>query len=259
MDRPKNYLQYNKEAWNNLVRSGNRWTIPVSDEVIDKAKNGEWSVVLTPLIPVPLNWFPAKGSKVLALASGGGQQTPILAAAGFEVTVLDNSIAQLDRDREMAERHHLKITTIEGDMANLSAFADGTFDLIFNPCSTAFVPEVTAVYKESARVLKKGGIFMTGFTKPIYFLFDVRLADEGIFKLKYSQPYSDLTSLDDEELKYFIDRNEPIVFGHTLEQHINGQLKAGLNITEIYEDFMGDNNPVDKYFPALMAVRSVKL
>src|SRR4030095_14050801 len=98
MDRPENYLEYNRNAWNHQVKSGNRWTLPVSEEIIDAARNGEWGVVLTPNKKMPMNWFPAKGSKVLGLASAGGQQGPVLAAAGYDVTVFDNSPAQLEVD-----------------------------------------------------------------------------------------------------------------------------------------------------------------
>ena len=258
MEKPNNYLKYNEEAWNLLVRSGNQWTIPSSDNVIASARNGVVNIVLTPVRPVPEHWYPAKGSKVLGLASAGGQQGPVLAAAGFDVTIFDNSPAQLEQDRMMSEKFNLGIKTVQGDMADLSMFADETFDLVFNPCSTCFVPDVVQVYKEASRVLKKGGIFMTGFTKPVYYLFDIALAEKGIFTLKYESPYSDLTSLNDEELKFFLDQNEPMVFGHSLEAHINGQLKAGLQITEIMEDNWGGNNPIDKYFPPFVATRAVK-
>ena len=99
---------YNRDAWNREVEKGNQWTVPVSSETIVAARRGEWQIVLTPTIPVPQNWFPAnlKGCDVLCLASGGGQQSPILAAAGANVTVLDNSPGQLDRDRLVARRAH---------------------------------------------------------------------------------------------------------------------------------------------------------
>lgn len=258
MERPANYLEYNRQAWDHQVALGNRWTLPVSDELIEKARKGEWEIVLTPVIPVPASWFPAKGSRILALASGGGQQTPILAAAGYDVTVFDNSEGQLQRDIEVCAKHHLEIKAVQGDMADLSAFADETFDAVINPCSTGFVSDVKPVYREVARVLKKGGIFMTGFVKPVYFLFDVKLVEQGEFRLKYSMPYSDLTSLSDEELSMFVDKNEPVVYAHSLEDHFNGQLRAGMMITEIFEDKYGDDNPVDKYFNSLMAIRSVK-
>jgi SAM-dependent methyltransferase len=150
------------------------------------------------------------------------------------------------------------LNTIQGDMADLSIFKDETFDLVFNPCSTGFVADVVKVYKEASRVLKPGGIFMTGFTNPVYYLFDIALAEKGIFTLKYKMPYSDFTSLDDEELKFFTDKNEPLIFGHSLEDLLNGQLKSGLVLTHIIEDSWGDDNPINKYFNPFFATRAVK-
>src|SRR6185295_10899839 len=93
---------YNRRAWDRQVEQGNRWTVPVGPNVIAAARRGDWSVVLTPTIPVPRDWFPAlAGLNVLCLASGGGQQGPILAAAGARVTVYDNSPKQLACDREV--------------------------------------------------------------------------------------------------------------------------------------------------------------
>lgn len=126
MKKPENYLEYNRNAWNHQVRSGNRWTVPVGEEEIKKARNGEWSVVLTPFTPVPHEWFPSKGAKLLGLASGGGQQGPVLAAAGYDVTIFDNSPAQLQQDKKISDQFDLGILTIQGDMADLSFFKDAT-------------------------------------------------------------------------------------------------------------------------------------
>jgi hypothetical protein len=52
------------------------------------------------------------GIEVLCLASGGGQQGPILAAAGAKVTVFDNSANQLVQDRLVADRDGLTIETV---------------------------------------------------------------------------------------------------------------------------------------------------
>ena len=35
-------LNYNRSAWNNYVDKQDRWTIPVTDEDIEHAKNGIW-------------------------------------------------------------------------------------------------------------------------------------------------------------------------------------------------------------------------
>src|SRR5450432_2177365 len=117
---------YNRGAWDSAVEAGNRWTLPVDAETIARARRGDWSIVLTPNKAVPRAWFGDLSQKrVLCLASAGGQQTPILAAAGARVTVLDNSPRQLGRDREVAVREGLEIVTVEGDMAKLP-FADAS-------------------------------------------------------------------------------------------------------------------------------------
>src|SRR5918992_1318947 len=91
---------YNRGAWDKEVERGNQWTVPVAPAVIEAARQGRWEVLLTDTKPVPKEWFPdLAGLDVLCLASGGGQQAPVLAAAGANVTVLDNSPRQLAQDR----------------------------------------------------------------------------------------------------------------------------------------------------------------
>ncbi len=144
--RHRDILGYNRQAWDRQVERGNSWTIPVGPEVVDRARRGGWSIVLTPTRPVPADWFPPPdGLEVFCLAGGGGQQGPILAAAGARVTVFDNSPNQLAQDRLVADREGLARETVRGDMADLSTFPDARFDLIVHPCSNMFVPEVRPV------------------------------------------------------------------------------------------------------------------
>ena len=101
-------LDYNRSAWDHQVQKKNRWTVPVTSEQINHARKGDWSLVLTPTKPVPGGWFPdLENCKVLCLASGGGQQGPILSAAGADVTVFDNSPQQLAQDQMVANRDEL--------------------------------------------------------------------------------------------------------------------------------------------------------
>jgi 2-polyprenyl-3-methyl-5-hydroxy-6-metoxy-1,4-benzoquinol methylase len=130
-------VAHNRAAWDREVDQDNEWTRPVGADVTARARTGDWSVVLMGYQPVPRDWFPADlaGAAVLCLASGGGQQGPVLAAAGADVTVFDNSPRQLGRDEEVAARDGLALRTVLGDMRDLSAFADDRFDLVFNPVS----------------------------------------------------------------------------------------------------------------------------
>ena len=251
---------YNREAWNREVEAGqSRWTQPVDPETITKARKGEFSILLTENIPVPLRWFPPlQDADVLCLASGGGQQGPVLAAAGSKVTVLDNSPAQLKQDQIVAERESLSLRTVEGDAANLSMFADESFDLVFNPCSTVFMPDVRAVWRECGRVLRPGGILMTGSMNPVHYIFDLYKADEGILEVAHSIPYSDLTSIPREDLEEHMEKGLPVEFGHSLTDLIGGQCAAGLVITDMYEDYMLDS-PLHNYHPSYIATRAVKV
>jgi SAM-dependent methyltransferase len=250
---------YNRDAWDRQVRAGNRWTVSVGPEVTAAARRGEWSVVLTPTKPVPRDWFPPlPGLDVLCLASGGGQQGPVFAAAGAAVTVFDNSPAQLARDREVADRDGLTITTVEGDMRDLSALPDGRFGLVFHPCANGFVPDIRPVWREAARVLRPGGVLLAGFTNPVLYLFDdVRMA-AGEFVVRHRIPYSDLTSLTDDEQRRYTDKGEPLCFGHTLADQIGGQLDAGLVLTGFYEDG-GPEWKLTEYIPCFIATRAVRV
>ena len=250
--------EYNRIAWDNQVERNNRWTTPISPEIINAARRGDWQVLLTETKPVPRDWFPElQELDVLCLASGGGQQAPIFAAAGANVTVLDNSPKQLAQDRFVAERDRLKLTTVEGDMADLSIFPNESFDLIFHPCSNCFVPEVRPVWSESFRVLRRGGALLAGFNNPALYLFDQALAERYVLQIKYKLPYSDMTSLWEEDRRKYLEKGEPLEFSHTLGDQIGGQTDAGFVITGFYEDHHS-GHALAKYMPTYIATRAKK-
>ncbi len=256
--------EYNSIAWDKQASSGGcEWSKPVSPEQIAKARDGEFSIILTPLKPVPKDWFPQplKGKDVLCLASGGGQQAPILAAAGANVTSFDNSAKQLELDGEVADREDLRIKLEKGDAADLSRFEDGSFDLIWHPCSNCFMPELLPVWQESYRVLRKGGSLLSGFHNSFLFIFDRKKdEEEGILEVRHALPYSDEKDLSTDELAFYKGTNEPLEYGHTLEQQIGGQIKAGFVIAGFFDDYWKDEfTALNKYSPTFIATRALKL
>ena len=125
-------------------------------------------------------WFPdLHGKNILCLASGGGQQGPILATAGGYVTVLDFCDKQLAKDRDAAQQYDLKIETVCAEMTNLSMFSDAQFNLIVHPVSNVFIPDIQPVWNEASRVLKQGGILISGFMNPVFYLFDEHCIPEA--------------------------------------------------------------------------------
>jgi SAM-dependent methyltransferase len=254
--------QHNRHAWNGHAQDGNPWSIPVSPEEIARARRGDWKVILTPNLAVPREWFgDITGKDVLGLASGGGQQVPLMAAAGARVTSFDNSDEQLARDQLVADREGLDVKFARGDMADLAVFADASFDLIFHPVANCFVPTVLPVWRECARVLRPGGRLLAGFFNPAYFFFDHEdAANTGKLEVKFPLPFSDLTSLPPAQLEKLVTEKSILQFGHTLDDQMGGQIKAGFAITGFYEDYWSDEaTPLNRYGPTFIATLARKL
>ena len=251
-------VAHNRAAWDREVDSGNEWTRPVGPEVIARARAGDWAVVLIGYQPVPRDWFPADlaGAAVLGLASGGGQQGPVLSAAGAAVTVLDNSPRQLSRDQEVADREELDLRTVLGDMRDLSAFPDASFDVVFNPVSNMFCPDLAPVWRESFRVLRPGGILMAGFMNPDVFVFDWTALDErSELVVRHPLPFTTLDLSDEERQGAYGDG--PIEYSHSLTAQIGGQLAAGFTLTHLVEG-PHQSDATARYMPGYIATRAVK-
>ncbi len=92
-------------------------------------------------------------------------------------------------------------------------------------------PEVRPVWREAFRVLGCGGVLLAGFANPILYIFDEAASENGELRVRHTIPYSDLTSLTDEERRQYASKGEPLNFGHTLEDQIGGQLDAGFVLT----------------------------
>ena len=151
-------------------------------------------------------------------------------------------------------------------MADLSVFADESFDLVFHPISNIFAPNILPVWREAYRVLRPGGVLMAGFVNPCEFIFDRERIEQGEFVIRHALPYSDVTSLTEDELQVYLDNGDALEFGHTLTDQIGGQIDAGFVITGFYEDRRSSNehnqNDVEvllsKYMPVYIATRALK-
>ncbi|PSW16976.1 class I SAM-dependent methyltransferase [Photobacterium sanctipauli] len=249
---------HNELAWDKKVADDVVWTIPVSIETIDKARGGDIEVSLGANSLVPRDWFPSqlKGVKILCLASGGGQQGPILAAAGADVTVMDISTSQLEQDRKVADLAQLQLATVQGDMCDLSMFSDETFDIVFCPVSITYIPDLQPMYKEVYRVLVKGGSFMLGAPNPAIYLFDDAKWEQGIFEVANCLPFQSFDELDDEQRKQFIVDKRAIEHSHTLTSIIAGQLEAGFVLDGFYEDSLDEE--LSKYFNDYFSTKALK-
>lgn len=248
----KDYIEMNSNTFDKWVEEGWEWGQPISHEIFEKAKNNDWFVVLTPTKPVPREWFcEMNGAEILGLASGGGQQMPIFTALGAKCTVLDYSERQLLSEKEVAIRENYEIKTIREDMTKPLPFEDESFDLIFHPVSNCYIEDVIPVWKECFRVLKKGGILLSGLDNGINYIFD----DEETTMI-HKLPFNPLQNK--QQYEDSIKNDWGIQFSHTIEEQIGGQLQAGFVITDIYQDTNGVGRLHEFNVPCFYATRAVK-
>jgi SAM-dependent methyltransferase len=257
MSSNDNIVAFNRKAWDRVADEGDRFYRAMTSGQIEEARRGNWRIRITPTKAVPEEWLlPLNGKRVLLLAGGGGQQSPILAALGAKVTVFDLSEKQLQRDIDIAAREGFEIETVSGDMADLKMFEEGTFDLVLNPCSVCYIPDVVPVWKEVYRVLSTGGHFITGVINPLYYIFDAVKMDRGEFEVRHRIPYSD-ADLGDAQGDV-IGEERPREFGHSLSDLVGAQMEAGFHLVGFYEDGWGGDDKLSSHISTFFATRCRK-
>jgi len=222
----------NQKRWNKAVAGGDQFTRPWLD--LDEATVRAFREGRIEFLPEPYTCiYPqcifkdVDGKDVLCLASGGGQQSVILGLLGARVTVLDLTEGQLDGDRKAAKHYGYDITTVQGDMRDLSVFADESFNLVYQPISNNFVPDVKQVYREVVRVLRPGGMYRVEHSNPATCMVEENSWDGKGYRI--SIPYKGGRIEQDEEEwgREFI---------HLFSDIFNGLIETGFTIQGVWED-----------------------
>ena len=104
--------------------------------------------------------------------------------------------------------------------------------------------------KECYRVLKKGGILVSGLDNGINFISNDEKTIENHF------PFNPLK--DPKQLKTLKEDDSGVQFSHTMEEQIGGQLKAGFTLVDIYEDTNGEGYLHELNIPTFIATKSIK-
>jgi SAM-dependent methyltransferase len=145
-----------------------------------------------------------------------------------------------------------------GDMRDLRAFGDDTFDLIVNPVSNLFCPDLRPVWHECHRVLRPGGELLVGFVNPDVYIFDyVALESRGEFVVRHSLPYSDIADMSAAERESAFGVNAAVEYSHSMAEQIGGQLAAGFVLTD-FRQAPHQSSATARYLPGYFATRAVK-
>jgi Methylase involved in ubiquinone/menaquinone biosynthesis len=263
-----NYTDFNSKIIDTWIDEVQYWGPVTPHDEFLRAQSGDWCVSLA-FDEISYEWFSPfidteshrlDGAKLLGLASGGGQQMPVFAAAGADCTIMDYSLSQLACERKVADREGYHIDIVRADMTKPFPFADDSFDIIFHPVSNHFIEDVYHVWRECYRVLRPGGILLAGMENGIIYIFGEEYDENGdgdqlrvvnklpFNPLKDKKLYDELMALDD---------GYNLIFSHSLEEQLGGQMKAGFALTNLTEA----RNPgslISRYFPEYFSTRAVK-
>src|SRR5262245_12330308 len=214
---------HNRRAWDEMAAKRQRFTRAAAD--------GEFA---NPLATVDqIGWLGGsiRGKRLLCLAAGGGKHGPLYAAAGAIVTVVDISPAQLELDREVAAERRLELKTVEASMNELSMFTTGEFDIVIQPVSTCYLPEIGSVYREVSRVTQSGGLYISQHKSPVSLQADIQPAAHGY---ELIEPYYRTGPL--PPVVGSLHREEgTIEYLHRWEQLIGLMCRAGFVIEDLVE------------------------
>jgi hypothetical protein len=222
--------RYNQQRWRALAQANALFTRPATDLDANQARQR---------IDPRGRYGDLKGKSVLCLASGGGVQSVAFGLLGAQVTVIDLSEEQLERDRHMAQHYRLDIAIHQGDMRDLSQLAPETFDIVFQPYSINFVPDATVVFDQLQRIIKRGGLYDLMCANP--FAAGVRERDWNGKGYTVQQPYIQGQRVEYEDEDWVYDRTlnvsvpPPVEYRHTLSTLINGLVTRGFLITGVHE------------------------
>jgi SAM-dependent methyltransferase len=230
----------NRERWNALASANVQYSQPFLDFTPEQAAEFIYRHGVLKNVG---------GQRVLCLASGGGQDSVAFGLLGAEVTVLDLSDVQLERDRQAADHHGLAVTTLHGDMRDLSAFAADTFDVVWQNYSINFVPSVEPVFHEVRRVLKLGGIYFLAFHNPFVEGVDDESWTGKAYEIKslYREGEDITDTVPDWDVEQpgsaTVRLPGPHEFRHTLSTVMNTLVQNGFSLLGLWEWMRSDENP----------------
>jgi len=231
--------RYNQQRWEELAQANVQYSRPALDLDADSARA---------MVDPEGVMADVAGRDVLCLAGGGGQQSAAFALLGANVTVLDLTPTQLDRDREAAAHYGTDVRTVQGDMRDLSCFDDAAFELVWQAHSLNFVPDARTVFGEVARVLRPGGQYRLHCVNPfIHSALDPQWNGSGY---PLTQPFVDGARIEYPDTQWDVDDGAgnvrriegPQEFRHALSTLINGLIERGLTILGCWETADGDTS-----------------
>lgn len=256
--------EHNQRMWDRLAEAGIPYTRPQGTPPRDAKGKRRF---LDELTYGRIKGVALDGKRVLSLAGGGGWDAILFAELGAQTTLFDLSPLQLRTVRALAKERGTKLRVVQGDMRDLSAFADASFDLVYHHHSLVFVPDPARVIREVARVLAPGGSYVFSTMHPVTLrMYETWTGTGWTFKQRYFDngpvPFKDATwAFDDVKVVA-----PTLEYGHRFSDLVNACVRAKLVVDGLWEWSPGDaggvpgsDDDLEGYLPAYIAIRARRL
>lgn len=226
MDKEKNYIEINRQSWNNRIDSHLKSEFYDVDNFIQGT---------TSLKSFELDLLgDVEGKTILHLQCHFGQDTISLSRLGAEVTGIDLSEKAIESAQQIAKRTNSNVTFICCDIYDLPNFLDKQFDIVFTSYGTiGWLPDLDKWAKIVSQFLKPNGCFVFVEFHPVVWMFDDNF--EMIF-----YRYFNSGAIIETESGTYADKNaeitqEYVMWNHSLSEVINSLIKNGLEIYSLDE------------------------
>lgn len=226
MESDKNYIEINRQSWNNRVETHLKSEFYDLDGFMDGK---------TSLNEIELNLLgDIKGKTILHLQCHFGQDTISLSRLGAEVTGIDLSDKAIESAKQIAKDTNSNAKFICCDIYDLSNYLDEKFDIVFTSYGTiGWLPDLDKWAKIISRFLKPIGQFVFVEFHPVVWMFD-----DNFEKIGYS--YFNSGAIMETENGTYADRNANItqsyvIWNHGISDVLNSLIKNGLEIKSLEE------------------------
>lgn len=220
--------EYNQARWKALAEVNALFTRPRFDLDVETAR----------VFVDPTRLLGELGGKdILCLAGGGGQQSAAFALLGANVTVVDLSAEQLERDVLAAKHYGIEIKVLQADMRDLSALEKNSFDIVHQAYSLNFVPSCLDVFAQVVKVLRPDGLYRVVCANP--FTMGAKSSDWNGLGYVFGEPYIQdaVITYDDQEWVYDreskVEIGKPVEYRHTLSTMVNGLIGSGFVLLHV--------------------------
>lgn len=226
MNAEENYLEINRQSWNNKV------AIHLESAFYDMPGFISGNTSLNEIELKLLGDI--KGKSILHLQCHFGQDTISLSRLGAIVTGVDLSDKAIDTAKQIATNTHSNAQFICCDIYDLPNHLDKQFDIVFTSYGTiGWLPDLDKWAKIISTFLKPGGQFIFVEFHPVIWMFD-----DNFEKIGYN--YFNAEAIIETQIGTYADKtadlnHQLVSWNHPLSEVINSLIKNDLVINSLNE------------------------